>query len=193
VKRPLYSNLIARALQRAAEAHRDQTRKGTHVPYIAHPVMVGLLLQRAGFDEETVAAGILHDVHEDAGVSLGDIGSEFGPKVAELVAWLSEKKSDAQGRLRPWEVRKREHQEAMERAPTEAKAIALADQLHNLQATLEDQRSGQPVWARFRAPRERWLWNAACMIEACNGPDRRLRRLAAACRKALTALEQESG
>src|SRR6059036_3453049 len=105
----LYSDLINRALQRAAEAHREQKRKGSDTPYISHPAMVALILQRAGFDEETVAAGVLHDVVEYCHVPVADIAEQFGPRVAELVDWLSETKRDAAGAERPWEVRKREH------------------------------------------------------------------------------------
>src|SRR5690348_5972343 len=40
-------------------------------------------------DSTTIAAALLHDVVEDAGVSLDDIRKEFGPEVAELVDGLT--------------------------------------------------------------------------------------------------------
>ena len=57
--------LIEKAIEFAAYAHRDQTRKGTKIPYISHPYAVGMILLKAGCNEEVVAAGILHDTLED--------------------------------------------------------------------------------------------------------------------------------
>lgn len=34
----------------AAKAHKNQTRKGTDIPYITHPFAVGLLLQKSTED-----------------------------------------------------------------------------------------------------------------------------------------------
>jgi (p)ppGpp synthase/HD superfamily hydrolase len=56
------------ALVLAARAHRDQVRKGTDIPYIAHPAHVSVILIRHGFGEELAIAGLLHDVVEDCGV-----------------------------------------------------------------------------------------------------------------------------
>ncbi len=38
-----------------------------------------------GMDATTIAAGLLHDVVEDTGVTREDIEEEFGPKIAQLV------------------------------------------------------------------------------------------------------------
>ena len=58
------------ALALAARAHRDQLRKGTDLPYIAHPVHVSIILIRHGFGEDLTIAGLLHDVVEDTDTSL---------------------------------------------------------------------------------------------------------------------------
>ena len=54
-----YSERIDAALRFAAAAHGDQVRKGTNVPYVMHPFHVGLLLDRHGYAEDVVVAGIL--------------------------------------------------------------------------------------------------------------------------------------
>src|SRR5688500_431268 len=95
------------ALMLAARAHRDQLRKGTDIPYIAHPVHVSLILIRHGFGEDLAIAGLLHDVVEDTDVPLERIAAEFGDTVARLVAAVSETKT-ADGAERPWEQRKAE-------------------------------------------------------------------------------------
>ncbi len=186
----LYTSLLDRAFQLAAWAHRNQLRKGSGQPYISHPAMVALLVQRAGFDDETVAAAVLHDVVEDTDTSLDEIAREFGPRVGRLVDLLSEKKLDAAGRKRPWEVRKQEKYEAIRTAPIEAKAIALADKLHNLHSMLDDLQAGRPIWERFNAPRDSWLANVERVIEACDDEDPRLQRLAGECRDVLEAVRR---
>src|SRR5262249_44414333 len=133
----VFSELVHRALQVAAHQHRDQLRKGTSdVPYISHPAMVALLLQRVGFaDETTLAAAILHDVAEDTDMTLPEIARDFGSAVADLVECVTETKKDAQGQPIDWAVRKEEKHRKLLAAPPPAKAIALADKLHNLYAT----------------------------------------------------------
>lgn len=66
---PLASQLIRKAARFAFDKHRGQVRKGPDkLPYIVHPVEVGVRLTWAGQDEETIAAGFLHDVVEDCDV-----------------------------------------------------------------------------------------------------------------------------
>ena len=60
-----YSDRINHALAFAAKHHDQQVRKGTRLPYLTHPANVAIILTRYGQDEETVVAGIMHDVIED--------------------------------------------------------------------------------------------------------------------------------
>jgi (p)ppGpp synthase/HD superfamily hydrolase len=150
--------------------------------------MVGVILLRAGFDEEAVAAAILHDVVEDTACSLAEITHEFGPRVARLVDLVTETKRDAAGNELPWEERKQSKIAKFGDAPVDAKAIFLADKLHNLQSTWMDERAGQPVWSRFKVPRARWLEVAAAAISACRDEDPRLQRLLAECQDVLARL-----
>lgn len=183
----VFSELIHRAVQIASRAHRHQIRKGSaDIPYISHPTMVALLLQRAGFnDEVTLAAAILHDVAEDTDMSLAEITAEFGAEVALLVDCVTETKTDSQGQPIPWGIRKDEKHRKLLQAPPQAKAIALADKLHNLHATLLDLSAGHDVWARFKAPKETWLASVERDIDACAGESTGLQRLDAACRQVL--------
>ena len=74
------------ALILAAVAHRNQLRKGSDLPYIAHPVHVSVILIQHGFGEDMAIAGLLHDVVEDTDVPIEAICAEFGPEIARLVA-----------------------------------------------------------------------------------------------------------
>jgi (p)ppGpp synthase/HD superfamily hydrolase len=176
-------------MRRAAIAHREQNRKGGDVPYVSHPAMVALLLQRYGFTEtETLAAALLHDVVEDTNVSEAELRQEFGDAIADLVHCVSETKKDAGGTTLPWEVRKQSKLAKLQNAPVGAKAIALADKLHNLHSTLDDERAGVPIWSRFNATKDRWLLNAERVITICEDDDPRLKQLAAVCRELIEIL-----
>jgi hypothetical protein len=151
-----YDELYEEALRLAARAHRAQVRKGTDLPYIAHPVHVSAILQRYGFPREAVIAGLLHDVVEDQDVAVDEVRAQFGAQVAEIVDALSERRSDGQGGVRPWHVRKAEAVEKIRRASVSSAAVKAADVLHNAQSILYDvRREGPGVWQRFtRGPEE---------------------------------------
>src|SRR5262245_39145070 len=128
----LFSLDLERALRWAAVCHRDQVRKASDTPYVEHVMGVALILDRLGFAEEVVIAGLLHDIVEDTSATLAEVEARFGLTVAEIVCHSSEIKTDAAGRKRPWIDRKRDHLEALRQAPVEARAVVLADKLHNL-------------------------------------------------------------
>ncbi len=76
--------LVEKAYHLAREAHGDQKRKSGE-PYIIHPLCVAIILADLEMDKETIAAGLLHDVVEDTGVTLEALTKEFGSEVAFLV------------------------------------------------------------------------------------------------------------
>jgi (p)ppGpp synthase/HD superfamily hydrolase len=143
------SELIRKALEMAERAHAGQTRNGSGgMAYIHHPVAVAELLAANGFDEETVAAALLHDVVEDSETSIEDVRDRFGPRVAELVATLTEDES-----IEPYERRKDEHRRYVEAAGGDALAIYAADKLSNirvLRRTLG--KEGEAAGEEFEAP-----------------------------------------
>ena len=63
----LMTSRLEAAFRWAAECHEGQTRKGSRTPYVEHVAAVALVVDRAGFDEDVVIAGLLHDVVEDTG------------------------------------------------------------------------------------------------------------------------------
>ena len=83
-QKPKDSKRVQRAVEVATKAHEGQFRK-TGEPYIIHPLAVKKILEEWGMDEDTIIAGILHDVVEDTDVTLEDIKKEFGESVAFLV------------------------------------------------------------------------------------------------------------
>jgi (p)ppGpp synthase/HD superfamily hydrolase len=185
----LLAPLVDRALRRAADAHRHQTRKGTDHPYVQHPAAVALILARLGYGEPVLAAALLHDVVEDTAVPLDSIRSEFGDEVAALVDWCTERKRDAAGAMRPWAERKAEQLDRLDRAPADARAIVLADKLHNLTSIAVDLADGVPVWDRFNAPRAESLRHHREVATRLMSGDERLAALGRECLRILEELE----
>ena len=82
--------LTRRALDFAVEHHRDQRRDADLAPFILHPLEVGQLLRGGGSPDAVVAAGVLHDVIEDADVGEEELRRRFGEQVARIVDSVTE-------------------------------------------------------------------------------------------------------
>ncbi|MCH8049321.1 bifunctional (p)ppGpp synthetase/guanosine-3',5'-bis(diphosphate) 3'-pyrophosphohydrolase [Patescibacteria group bacterium] len=76
--------LIEKAYHFAKIAHEGQTRL-TGEPYFNHVFATALKLADMQLPSEVIAAGLLHDVAEDAGVSHGKLKREFGEDIANIV------------------------------------------------------------------------------------------------------------
>ncbi|MCA1686012.1 MAG: HD domain-containing protein [Planctomycetia bacterium] len=187
--RPLLSPDLERALRWASTAHQGQVRRGSGVPYFEHVVAVAMIVDRLGFGEDVVVAGLLHDVVEDTPATFDEVRARFGPAVADLVAHCSEVKTEAGGRERPWNDRKRDHLAALAAAPVEARAVALADKLHNLLSIACDLRDGRPVWSLFHADRGSVLGYYRAALDTLGAGDPRLSALAAEARRTLDEVE----
>jgi (p)ppGpp synthase/HD superfamily hydrolase len=178
-----FSPRLDAALKLAAHAHRNQVRKGTDIPYIAHPVAVAFLLAGHGFGEDLVIAGLLHDVVEDCDIELGQLEAAFGPSVARLVEAVSETKT-AGGVERPWEERKAEKLAHLHAGGPDVAALKAADALHNVQSILADMREvGPAVWERFKrgaAPSLRYYREILADVQAKLGDHPLAAELAAA-------------
>lgn len=83
-KKVIQNERIKKSIELATRAHDGQKRKSGE-PYIMHPLAVMQILIDWGMDEDTVIAGVLHDVVEDTEVTLEEIKQEFGESVAFLV------------------------------------------------------------------------------------------------------------
>jgi len=122
------SELVARALAKAAEKHAGQVRNGSGgLPYIEHPRMVAATLAARGYSDEVLAAALLHDVVEDSDTTVEEVRAEFGDAIADLVDALSDDESIASYR-----DRKDEHRARVVGADDGALAIYAADKLTNM-------------------------------------------------------------
>ena len=87
---------LMQAANFAANRHRCQKRKDlAFSPYINHPLAVAELLASDGqvTDIDLLSAALLHDTVEDTATSLDEILEQFGDKVCQLVAEVTDDKS----------------------------------------------------------------------------------------------------
>ena len=82
--------MIREAAEFAEKAHRGAVRKGSDIPYITHPLETAVITSMMSDDDELIAAALLHDTMEDAGVSYEELKKHFGSHVADLVAEVTE-------------------------------------------------------------------------------------------------------
>lgn len=61
-------------------------------PLILHSIRVGLKLRDLKQPQESVIAGILHDLIEDTDCTIKDIRKEFGSKIANIILSVSQEK-----------------------------------------------------------------------------------------------------
>ncbi|BBK35341.1 hypothetical protein STAQ_04190 [Allostella sp. ATCC 35155] len=144
------------ALAYARQAHANQTRKGTRVPYIAHLLAVAATVLEYGGDEDLAIAGLLHDAVEDQGglPRLADIRDRFGERVADIVLACSDSQATDGGAKPPWRQRKLDYLQHLDAAGGDVLLVSLADKVHNARSILRDLRTagvGASVWGRFNA------------------------------------------
>jgi GTP pyrophosphokinase len=126
--------LIEKAYAFSQDAHKSHTRYSGE-PYFLHPAAVAKHLAELGMDADTIAAGLLHDAVEDAGVSEETVEKEFNKDVRFLVEGVTKLgKHKYQGAER--------HAESLRRllvatsADVRVLIIKLCDRYHNM-TTLE--------------------------------------------------------
>jgi (p)ppGpp synthase/HD superfamily hydrolase len=142
----------------AAEKHKEQTRKASSIPYIAHLMGVASLVLEAGGDEDLAIAALLHDVVEDCGGApmLKEVRRRFGNRVAKVVDGCTD--ADTYPKP-PWRERKENYLRHLKQADADTHLVSAADKLNNVRSILSDYREiGESIWSRFNGGREGTLW-----------------------------------
>ena len=173
--------------------HRDQHRKGTPVPYIAHVVAVAAVTLQVRRDEEQAIGALLHDTLEDTTVirppRCAPSRVDFGDAVLRHRRGLHGFRRSAEAAVAGAEGAVFAH--VREKAHPDSLLVSAADKLHNLHALPRDYRhEGDTLWERFNkdAGRAGILWYHRALAEVFR--DRLGGRLAADSDLAVTALER---
>ncbi|MCG8050151.1 MAG: HD domain-containing protein [Candidatus Thiodiazotropha endolucinida] len=132
---------VIKAYAYAKRLHEGVIRKDGS-PYILHPLAVAQQLASYSMDSDTLCGALLHDIVEDTTVTISEIQSTFGEKIAELVEGLTKIESISI----PDKIQAR--QESLIKMLLAATLdhrvmlIKLCDRLHNMQTltALDEQR-----------------------------------------------------
>jgi len=153
-----FSDRFLKALAFACHVHRDDTRKGTAIPTIAHLLGVCAAVLADGGEEDEAIAALLHDTLEDhpETVSREELASRFGARVLALVEVCTDTPADYRGGPKPpWRERKAAYLERLRRAAPADLRVPVADKLDNARAALAGYRElGDALWRRFNAGRD---------------------------------------
>jgi guanosine-3',5'-bis(diphosphate) 3'-pyrophosphohydrolase len=162
-------SLIVHALGFAATSHAGQRRKDADAtPYINHPIaLVDVLVNEAGIDDPIIlAAAILHDTIEDTAATVELIERRFGPRVAAIVAEVTDDRSKLKAE------RKRLQIVNAAGASYEARLVKLADKICNLR----DMHASPPNGWDLDRRREYFDW-ARAVVDQMRGTHPRLETL----------------
>ena len=143
--------LVSEAIAFAVKAHDGMRRKKSDAPYILHPMEAAVIVGTMTDDQNLIAAAALHDVVEDAGVTIEEIEEKFGKRVRELVAAETEDKRTDLPPASTWRIRKEESlAELKNTADIGVLMVWLGDKLANMRAIYRDFKAeGNAMWQRF--------------------------------------------
>lgn len=165
----IYTDKIRRAIKFASKTHnqyQQQTRKGKLIPYITHPLTVGIILSLAKAPEDVIVAGILHDTIEDSPKDKKTtpemITERFGKDVTKLVLSVTEQNRDLS-----WEERKKEALTHIKKFSNNSLLVKSADVLANYSELVDDyNRYGDETFNRFNASKEEIIVHQLKVISA---------------------------
>ncbi|MBR5272249.1 MAG: bifunctional (p)ppGpp synthetase/guanosine-3',5'-bis(diphosphate) 3'-pyrophosphohydrolase [Clostridia bacterium] len=143
--------LVSEAIAFAVKAHDGMRRKKSESPYILHPIEAAVIVGTMTDDQNLIAAAALHDVVEDAGVTIEEIGEKFGKRVQELVQSETEDKREGLPPADTWRIRKEESLEVLKNTDDIAILIVwLGDKLANMRSLYREWKvDGNNMWQRF--------------------------------------------
>ena len=143
-------DILDKAIIYATKKHSGSLRKGGKIPYIVHPLEAASVAASITDDKEVIAAAVLHDVIEDAGVTENELKKEFGDRITALVM------SDTEDKMRnipakdSWQTRKQRTLDFLKTATRDEQIVCLSDKLSNMRAIFRDyELIKDELWQRF--------------------------------------------
>ena len=143
--------LVSEAIAFAVKAHDGMRRKKSDAPYILHPMEAAVIVGTMTDDQNLIAAAALHDVVEDANITINEIEEKFGKRVRELVESETEDKRADLPPESTWRIRKEESLAVLKNTDDIGVLMVwLGDKLANMRAIYRDFKAeGVSMWQRF--------------------------------------------
>ena len=157
--------LVSEAIAFAVKAHDGMRRKKSNAPYILHPMEAAVIVGTMTDDQDLIAAAALHDVVEDANITIDEIEEKFGKRVRELVQSETEDKRADLPPESTWRIRKEESLAVLK--STEDLGVLmvwLGDKLANMRSLYRDWKvEGDAMRQRFNqkdARQQAWYYRS---------------------------------
>ena len=143
--------LVSEAIAFAVKAHDGMRRKKSEAPYILHPMEAAVIVGTMSNDQNLIAAAALHDVVEDAGITIEEVEEKFGKRVRELVESETEDKREELPPSATWRIRKEESLTVLKNTEDIGVLMVwLGDKLANMRSIYRDWKvEGDAMWQRF--------------------------------------------
>ena len=161
--------LVTKATIFAVNAHDGMKRKTNKNQYILHPMEAASIAGTMSESQELIAAALLHDVVEDAGITAEQIETEFGKRVAELVLSETENKREDLPADATWELRKQEAVALLKStSDMDVKKLYLSDKLSNMRSFYREWKLlGDEMWQKFnQKDKEKQEWYYRSIADA---------------------------
>jgi (p)ppGpp synthase/HD superfamily hydrolase len=155
--------LAQQAVELAVELHAGQRRESDGASFVMHPMEVASLLDRSHYPDHVVAAAVLHDVLENTEEDFDDLEARFGPRVAALVAIVSDDPNIADENVRKDDVRNR-----VRAVGGYAAAVYAADKISKVREIRMALVAGTP-WERLERKLERHKASLAMLDDTIPG------------------------
>ena len=157
--------LVSEAIAFAVKAHDGMRRKESQTPYILHPMEAAVIVSTMSDDQNLIAAAALHDVVEDAGVTIEEVEARFGRRVRELVEAETEDKRADLPPTATWRIRKEESLAVLKNTKDVGVLMVwLGDKLANMRSIYRDWKTeGDALWQRFNqkdAREQAWYYSS---------------------------------
>ena len=157
--------LVSEVIAFAVKAHDGMRRKKSNAPYILHPMEAAVIVGTMTDDQNLIAAAALHDVVEDAEISIEEIEEKFGKRVRELVESETEDKRADLPPSETWRIRKEESLMFLKNTDDIGVLMVwLGDKLANMRSLYRDFKvEGNDMWQRFNqkdAKQQAWYYRS---------------------------------
>ena len=164
--------LVSEAIAFAVKAHDGMRRKKSEAPYILHPMEAAVIVGTMSDDQNLIAAAALHDVVEDAGITIEEVEEKFGKRVRELVESETEDKRADLPPSDTWRIRKEESLAVLKNTDDIGVLMVwLGDKLANMRSIYRDWKvEGDAMWQRFNqknVSEQAWYYYSIVKLTEC--------------------------
>lgn len=157
------------AIEFAARAHDGMCRKKDKSPYILHPLEAAAIVGTMTSDQDVISAAVLHDVVEDAGITIEAIEENFGKRVRELVETETEDKLADLPPENTWKIRKEESLKVLKNTKdVDVMKLWIGDKLANMRSFYRIWKvEGDSMWQTFnQKDPEQQFWYYSTIAES---------------------------